>query len=427
MASFKTVLISGSIWKLTFFASTFALNLAIINVLQASKSGVFYYQLNNLTIVALLLSCGIDSAINYYHATKRLSTSSLLTVSVFWSISVSLLFGLAYFLFCRYTAAKLTFSIYHVVYVAGVLLTTNLASLYYSVHNSKTPSLVPALVNVMLLIPVAFGIIGEDWLYKLYFFSSVVTAFILLGLLLQKTSFGPVRHLSDSLRRLMKYSLWVFLANIGVFLLLKIDFILVAALCTHADTGNYIQASKFAQLVFFIPILAAHSLFPAIAEGIAMNSNIATKISALVPIYFWCGICFCLLVSACGYWLFPFLYGPTFDKMFGCFLLLSPGVLAYAASFPLTPYFSGTNQNGIVTQAACIAIGIMILIDVLLIPYFSVSGAAVGCSVAYIAYFLQLWFIFKRQYPEAASLRLSFRDVQVQLRYLLKRLSYNEN
>jgi O-antigen/teichoic acid export membrane protein len=422
MASFKTVLVSGSIWKLIFFASTFALNLAITNKLQASKSGVFYYQLNNLSIAALLLSCGLDSAINYYHATKRLTTSSLLSLSVFWPIGISLLFACLYFFFTRHGIVEASFSIYHVLYLTGVLLATNLAALFYSAHNSKAPNLVPALINVLLLILIAFGIINENWLYKLYFFTPVVTAALLLGLLLQKTAFAPVRHFFHSLRSLMNYSVRVFLANTGVFLLLKIDFILVAALCTPADTGNYIQASKFAQLVFFIPILAAHSLFPAIAEGIAINRNVAVKISALIPIYFWCGVCFCFSIWVCGYWLFPFLYGPTFNKMFGCFLLLSPGVLAYAASFPLTPYFSGTNQNSIITQAACIAIGIMVLLDVLLIPCLLLSGAAIGCSIAYIAYFLQLWATFKQQHPEAAPLRLSLQQARHQLRYLLKSL-----
>lgn len=398
MQDFRKIFISGIVWKFIFYLSTFVLNLLIANHLGAKESGSFFYLLNNISIAILFLSLGLDSSINYFNSKKEFDFSYLLSVGVLWSVcavffSVVLLFTLSLF-----HLIETSLSYYIVLYIFGSLLTSFISSLYYSSNKHILPNLLPAIGNLIiisyLLVNYTVDSKVPDALIKIYLLTGTVAGIFFLLFAIKKIDFRNLQYKFFE-RKIFRYSLQVFAANIFFALLLRSDIWIIKYLCSESDLGNYIQTAKLAQLIFFVPNLASFALFPLITQNIGAG-KIEDKIIKLMNFYFYSSLLICIAFATTGHWLFPTLYGSSFFKMYFIFILFVPGLLSLVCSYPITPFFSGMNRNKVVTETAGLAIVIMLVADTILISYFSIYGAALGSSIAYSFYFCRLFLAFKK-------------------------------
>ena len=174
---------------------------------------------------------------------------------------------------------------------------------------------------------------------------------------------------------------------------------MVKSWCPPADAGNYFQASKVIQVLIMLPAMATFSLYPLIIQSIQVTTAEETerKVLKLVYIYFMLAMVLGLLLLISGFWLFPQLYGADFDKMYVATIILIPGLLCFAASYPLSTYFSGKDKNTVTMKAIGLAIVLLFLLNFILIPRFSINGAAISSSAANIFYFSFLMISFMRQ------------------------------
>ena len=161
------------------------------------------------------------------------------------------------------------------------------------------------------------------------------------------------------------------------------------------DLGNYVQASKLVQLFITIPVLAASVIFPStvVGERTRTQENLAKACRILFTGF----LVLLFILVLIGKFLFPWLYGNSFNDMYTPFVAMIPGILAISLQSLIAAWFAGTNQVKYNIYGALIALVIILLLDVLLIPYYGIIGAAIASSVAYISYFLYQYFIFTRQ------------------------------
>ena len=64
------------------------------------------------------------------------------------------------------------------------------------------------------------------------------------------------------LKMVIRYSLFALVANLVYFLVNRIDYWFVEYYCSQKDLGNYIQASKIAQMLVILPAILGSTLFP---------------------------------------------------------------------------------------------------------------------------------------------------------------------
>jgi O-antigen/teichoic acid export membrane protein len=398
MSNFSSLLVKGTLWKFLLYASSYVLNICIAHKLKAGQTGNFYYLINNLSIAIFFLSFGIDSAINYFNTTKKIENGKLLGIAVLWPLLASTLFWIGYLALARLSIVRAESSLlYFFLFVAGSLLTAMISSLFISSNDSATPSYIPALLNLLLITIVLTQKEGIKYLWPVY---SLITGFT--GLALLWAYFAKTRHRfalkNIPAKKILRYSSLAFLSNIFINLLLRADYWLVKAMSSDTALGNYIMTSKFSQLIVLVPSLLSFTLFPLITQRITDKKDTDEKIKKLISLFFYQSLVLCVLISSIGYWLFPLLYGETFDKMFWTFILLIPGMLFLSASYPITPYFAGTDANKILIKSAFYGLVIMILLDLVLIPRYSIYGAALASSCGYIIYFLGLFYEFKKHF-----------------------------
>src|SRR6476620_10512377 len=123
--SFKKILLSGVAWRSFFYATTFLLNLSIAHTLGAAESGSFFYILNNLSIIILLLNFGFESAITYAHSKKEFSYSYLFFLAVLWSFFSTTIFTVIYYFTSKFGIVQFEhLSYYFIFYILCILLTS---------------------------------------------------------------------------------------------------------------------------------------------------------------------------------------------------------------------------------------------------------------------------------------------------------------
>lgn len=406
MSSFKAKLINGLIWRFCYYLSAFVLNVLISHNLGAAKSGIFYLLLNNLAFIVLFLSIGIDSAIGYFNARKEIKSNQLFTISILCCVASLLLVSIAYLLAVKWNVIEhQPDAAYYLVYIIASLLTAFLSALVFSMGNNKTPAVILTVTNIVLLFllpinPLLQNVVDETLYTKLYLLFASLPALLFVLYVLQKRIFiTSVLPPGKLMNQFLKFAFQSFVFTLLYTLLLRCDYWIVNYFCSDADLGNYLQTSKLNQLILLVPALISFTLFPLIVSQLHEEKMVEAKVVKLSSIYFYIGSAICIGIFSIGFWILPILYGQSFYKMYPLFLLLSPGMLLLAASYPFNAFFSGKNLIKINIKATIIAIIVMLVADFILIPRFGIYGAAIGSSLGYSLYFIYLLLIFKKNHP----------------------------
>lgn len=386
MDSFSSIFLKGTIWRFIYYASSYVLNLCIAHQLKAAGSGNFYFDLNNLSILIFFLGFGVDSTVNFFNAKKAAPASQLLSVGVLWSMITVILFAIGYAIVSPATtfSGKIPFY-YPAFFVFGSILTSIISSLFFSSRQPVIPNLIPTVFTLLLILSVLTGSVSSDRLLIIYLMAAGMPGLLLLVIYTINTR--PDLSLKGlPWKEMVRYSWLAFFSNIVITLLMRADYWFVKSMASDTDLGNYIMTSKFAQLVVLIPSLGSFMLFPLITKEVSNKEITIERITKLCTLYFYQSLAICIVVVIVGYWLFPLLYGPTFDKMFLTFLLLIPGMLALSLTYPAAPFFSGINANKIIIYAGLAGLITMALANLVLIPWYSIYGAAIASSLSYFTY-----------------------------------------
>lgn len=427
MSSFKKFFFAGILWKFFFYVSAFLLNAVIANKLGAADSGRFYYLLNNLSFVILILSLGFEAGINYYNGSRQINKNQLFTLSAFFCIATSIVFIVIYFLLIHFSLIPYhRVNSYIIWYVTGSLSFNVFAAFYYSENKHIAPNLVLTIGNILLIIllpgVVFSNIISNILFFRIYLSMNLVAALWVIALLYARGARYEILMMKNILATgLIKFSLQSFVLSLLFTLLLRCDYWIVAYYCTSNEIGNYLQASKFVQLVMLLPSLASFSLFPIIVQSIISEDGIELKLARLINIYIYVTLFICISLAVTGRLLFPLIYGDTYNKMYLIFLLLIPGIISMAATYPLTPFFSARKLIPVNLQGMVISIVVLLVADVLLIPHFAVYGAAIGCSLGYCCYLFFLLYHFKKHIDFRLSKLIHIMSFISEVKYVIKK------
>jgi len=403
----KKLIYQSIVWRGMFFASSLVLNILIARYYQASLSGWIYYIINFYTFILLLLSLSLESGIGYFVSKKDISASRLLNFSMLWTVVAGAFVFVLFYWRRGDTSAGISHPLYlfsALCYVCGNLLITYCSNLFYAEKNFWLPNCLLVGINIILiLLVIPFGIWfpflleGERYLF-IYFFG-----FLLQGLLLPivfKLRYLPTWEGKlpsvEEFKKLLRYCLAAFTGNVIFFLLYRIDYIFVKKYCTAQDLGNYIQVSKLGQMFILLPIIFASAIFPLTAGGQREEVNHVLKIMTRILLVL-LGSC-CLVLALTGNWLFPFVFGESFSRMYKPFLLLIPGILALSSLNPLAAYYAGKNRLGVNVKGSVFALMVIIAGDIIFIPRFGTQAAAAVSSLGYMVYYFYVLRIFTHEY-----------------------------
>src|SRR6476620_3179243 len=181
----KNIFLKGVVWRLAFYISSFLLNIYLANILGASQSGPFFYLINNLAFAIQFLTMGLDISLSYFNAKKEVKVSTLLNLTLHWSLITTLLFSILFYFSYSFDIIHYNYNtLLLILFVFSSILTGLITALFVSSNQLVIPCLIPFLCNILLLCYLyTLNGSGETHLLHLYlsayFIASILTCTIL--------------------------------------------------------------------------------------------------------------------------------------------------------------------------------------------------------------------------------------------------------
>lgn len=205
---------------------------------------------------------------------------------------------------------------------------------------------------------------------------------------------GAFSRLSLVLSDQVRYGLQGQVANIVQMFNYRLDQYLVAAFVSRAAVGQYVVAVGLAESVWWLAAAVAIVLQPRLTRMPRREAEALTPVvcrhttlaSALVA----------LGLALAAPLLVPVVFGEQFSGSVRPLVLLLPGVLAASASRILGSYFFSQGKLIYHTYSITAAFVATLLLDLALIPWLAVDGAAIASSLAYTVGLLSALYWYRR-------------------------------
>lgn len=182
------------------------------------------------------------------------------------------------------------------------------------------------------------------------------------------------------LQRSYRYALTMWIAGLVGQAALRVDVFLLSALKGSAEVGIYSIAVTFAELLVLLPSALSAVMMPKVSGEGERAVDVTLRLQRVLwPITLLAGVVVALAAAAAV----PVLYGPGFSRSIVPLVLLLPGTIAMAATVMPSAYFSGVGLPHKWTIASASNLAVNVLANLLLIPRFGASGAAVSSAISY--------------------------------------------
>ncbi|MBP6432456.1 MAG: polysaccharide biosynthesis C-terminal domain-containing protein [Ferruginibacter sp.] len=390
----RQLIYTNILWRGINMFSVFVLNLLLSNVYGAANYGSLFYYVNALAFIVLLVGFSLDASFTFYNAKPNTNTNQFTKLAIVWSVSGAVIATLIVFFYNKIVNAN--FSIVNCfMYVTGMLLLTFFTSLFNAKHHYITQNLTIAVVNTGLAISLIFLKDNFNAFTQLFFITVLLQGLaIAVGYIFRYVQKTPLQLVDKiTVKILLQYASIAFVGNVLFFLMYRVDYWFIDYFVKDKlMLGNYIQVSKVGQLFFIIPSIVASTVFAVTAEG--KKENMQHKVVQLSKLLFIGTLLLCIPLVFWGNRFFPFAFGESFIYMYQPFLLLLPGIVILSGLFPVTSFYSGKKRIVKNIYGLVISLVVLIVSDLLLIPTYSINGAALGCTLAYFVYGIYIIFDF---------------------------------
>ncbi len=428
-----TALSTSILWRGIYFLSVLLLAILVARHFKADGSGQIYYLTNIFAFVIILISFCLEAPMGYYLSQKKLNETQLAVLSAGWTMLIMLP---CWFIIRTLEIPKegvLQLAGFHfsaTAFLTGNLLITFFVALFYAKMDFVVPNLLLVAVNLLLIVLVpnnewVTGFISNEKYMQLYFLGFAAQGFLLMSFFLFRYfKWSDLKLIpAELVKPFLSFAFIAVVTNSMTFLMYRIDYWFVNKYCSAADLGNYIQACKLAQLFFVLPSILAAVVFPMTASGRREEMNEKMQLLSRGLILFY-GVA-CIGLIGVGYWLFPFVFGQSFNNMYMPFVLLVPAILSYSVIHLLAAYYSGKKVLRVIFRGNLLALIIIIVGDVIVIPRFGITGAAAVSSIGYISYMIFILLMHRNEYKSRFADFLVFRKKDGILFYklLLEKIS----
>ena len=209
---------------------------------------------------------------------------------------------------------------------------------------------------------------------------------------------GATRPSPALARRIGAYGMRGQVGGLMSQLNLRLDFILLSLFAGPAVLGIYAVASKFAELIRILGMALTYVFYPAFAKdgpsrAIARAGKLIRKAGMLTA-----GGVIPLWVAA-GFAI-PAFYGASFDAAVTPARIILLGLVLDGVAGMIIGLLYGVGRPGLNSWAMAAGLAVTVVLDLLLIPRFGATGAAIASAIAYTTTTgALLWFFWRLRRP----------------------------
>ena len=376
--------------RLVIVSFTALIGIITARTLGPSGLGAFSLALVIPSLVSLFLQFGIGLANVYYIGRRKYPTDVLLgnalTMSLLTSAIVLPLYGLAIPLLLRTVAVGIQPMVLVLVglTIPLALIGGHLSFIFLGLQDIQEYNRLrlirdgtTLLFVVILVVVLQTGVIGATAAVAVAWSLMIVRGFWILSRRMQiRLGWAP-----DALKDCLSLGMKGYLANLFQFFNYRLDVLLVSYFAGITALGLYGTAVTTAEMLWYVPESVATVLFPKTAgssdeEARTFTPTVTRSVFALTLLS-------AVLLGLFSYPLITILFGSSYDGSVLALRLLLPGAVLLAVCKVLASDLGGRGllvYNSLASLAGLLA---TILLDLVLIPRWSIYGAAVASSISY--------------------------------------------
>jgi len=387
--------IRSASWLLLAQVATKVLSLPVGIILARSLGPAGKGSLSILQLVAgtsiVIFDFGLSASLTYYAARGEAHGRDAIRLVLSIALAVVSCLALLYLLFGQWFALSVLHTDQQVLVLVAVLavgpglvgsLTQSFVIGSGSVRRASMVTMGTLLFQLvayaavwalhLLTLPIAVGI---------WFGATVIEASVLLALASRVKAVAVAPGLGALIARSWRLGMVMWIAGTVGFAANRVDMYLLAFFKGTGPVGIYSIAVTFAELVFFIPTALNGVMFPKTAAERETVLPLTLRVCRTV----WPLVALCAAgVFGAAVLLVPFMYGAMFAGAIPALAVLLVGTVPLSLTGAMATYLAGTGHARDWTIAAAGNLTVNVLLNLTLIPRFSILGAAASSAVSYL-------------------------------------------
>lgn len=376
-------------------------SVAVARYLGPADFGLYNFVLSIVALIAVVASLGLENLAKrelVEHPDQRDEIlGSCFTLS---AIACVLAYALLLWLVAVTGADIYLIGIYALL--GGTLLVTpfKFIETWFQSQVRGNLSVISTSVSLLLFaaVKVAAIIAGLDFTVFCYIFLFESVALVLIRAYMYVRHYHSILHWRASLARgkwLLVQSWPMILSGLAITVYMRIDQVMLGAMATEADVGNYAAATRISSVWYFIPSILAASLFPAIVNAKKQGAEIyRERLQRYFDLNVALSYLIILPVSVLSGWIILTLYGDAYSEA-GPILLIH----VWASLFVFIGVARGQFlvAEGMFKFSMLATVGgavVNVALNLILIPKYSGLGAAIATLLSYFisAYLSSLFY-----------------------------------
>lgn len=353
-------------------------------------------------MLVLFLDPGLTRSLTYLVASGQYQPHELYFFSLWMTTLLSILGGGIFYALYTNILAKNFLAGVQPIYVLLILflLPVNLLTAYLSgillglqeIIRFNLVSILRVLAALVFQIYSAMqngGVLGA---VQAYMAANILALIVVLWLQRRFISFKIIDQ-NLILKKSLNYGMKSYFANLSSFFNYRLDTFIVNFFRGATGVGLYSTGVATAEILWYIPNSVSGALFP---KSATLGKEVASTVTAracrqtllvIIPLT--------IIFSGVGSLMIPLVFGIEFQASVLPFLLLLPGVIGLTIGKVIFANLSGRGKPQYATYTSVIALIFTVILDLALIPYIGIAGAAIASSISYVlvALISIYWFV----------------------------------
>ena len=367
-------------------AVTFTVWAMVIRYLGPEQFGVFSYALSYVFLFGMLADLGMESVLVKDLVEKPQSHAMILgSAFVVRCIGVGiafLLIGISLFWIQEFNTRMA------VALVAIRLLfvpLTNIDSYFQSNILSKYTTFAQMIALAMTsMLCILFIVLHKSLFYFIWvvIFESAVSATVIVILYRKHCAKQWVLN-QDIMSDLFKRSWPMLISAFAISIYMRLDQVMIKHMLGDAAVGQYAVAVRVSEAFYFIPMVIAASLFPAIIQAKGKGERIYySRLKALSSLLIWISLAMAGIFSFGGDYLIRVVFGSAYSMSSSVLIIHIWASVFVFIGVLRSKWAVNEHAQGLVMIYTLLGALINVLLNLVWIPLWGIKGAAVATIVA---------------------------------------------
>jgi O-antigen/teichoic acid export membrane protein len=402
-------------------------SIIVARVLGPDKNGVIAALLVYPSLFMSIGSLGIRQSTTYFLGKGIFSENQIKTaITQIWLFTT--VFSIAVcFVLMRYFSksgenlwlvilalSPIPFMLFN-TYNSGIFLGKNQISIFNKIN--WIPTLVVFVITTILVLWLSFDISG-------YLIALIGGPLLISFILLFKNKFIQAFSFNYNwkiIRKMLSLGLVYALALLIINLNYKIDIILLDNLSTSFETGIYSKGVSITEYLWQIPMLLSTVVFARSAVS-KDDKAFSVKVAQLLRLSFLAIGLAALVLFLLSKFIIILMYGESFSGSVMVLNILLPGVLLLTIFKVINMDLSGKGKPWVSLKAMIPALIINVILNVIFIPKYGATGAALASTISYSIAAILFIFLYSKEtkIPVLDIIRYQASDFQPIVQLLKK-------